>query len=138
MEKFNLQWEITTQALATFYDSFEVIKIAQKTGVEKLVLAAEDSCIQRFEYTFDSFWKTVKSYLERKFNLVDINSPKSVFRASIKHTLCTEEIGEMLINMADDRNSTTHRYDIVQTREILNSLPAYCECMQTILNAIKI
>lgn len=49
----------------------------------------------------------------------------------------TEETGEMLINMADDRNATTHRYDIIQTREILNSLPAYCQCMQTILNAIK-
>lgn len=137
MEKFKMQWEMTNQALATFLDAFDVIEMAQKIGIEKIVIATQDSCIQRFEYTFDNFWKTLKSYLEKKFNLIDANSPKSVFRSCVKHQLCTEKDGDLLIDMADDRNATTHRYDFAQTREILSKLTFYCKLMEKILNQIK-
>lgn len=137
MEKFKLQWEMTSQALMTFLDAFDVIEMAKKIGIEKIILATEDSCIQRFEYTFDNFWKTVKSYLEQKYNITDVNSPKGVFRACVKHKLCTESEGDSLIDMADDRNSTTHRYDSAQIREILTHLKYYYQLMQNIMGKIE-
>jgi len=53
------------QALASLHESLEVFtKHSNIVDDEIMHAIIRDSCIQRFEYTFDAFWKFIKLYLE--------------------------------------------------------------------------
>lgn len=91
---------------------------ALKLNDDGLVLAAQDSAIQRFEYSYDSFWKFFKLYFEKNYNLENMNSPRAVFRMCVEKRLCSEDEGLLLIKMLDDRNITIHNYDAMRVREI--------------------
>jgi nucleotidyltransferase substrate binding protein (TIGR01987 family) len=137
MEKLELSLHLVYKTLNTLEDAFDALEEAKATQNGRLVLAAEDSIIQRFEYCYDSFWKVFKKYLELVYTLEDINSPKKVFRACVKLQLCSELEGEVLIDMADDRNETSHNYDIEKVRIILSDVPLYYNTMVTILKKLK-
>lgn len=137
MEEIEPICKLLKKALKTLDASFKVLQEAEQADNEGFILASQDSIIQRFEYCYDSFWKFLKRYLEKHLKLTDIASPKKVFREAVKHTLCTPEEGEILIAMADDRNVTTHNYDITQVRKILPAVPSYYNCMTNILNHIE-
>jgi nucleotidyltransferase substrate binding protein (TIGR01987 family) len=67
-----------------------------------------DSCIQRFEFTFEALWKTLKVVLLEKEG-IEANSPKSVLNAAYKQRLINNE--EIWLAMLEDRNHTSHTYD---------------------------
>lgn len=137
MEKLTLSLNLLHKTLNTLKNAFDVLEEAKALQHEGLILAAEDSIIQRFEYCYDSFWKFFKKYLELVYTLDDINSPKKVFRACVKLKVCSELEGEILIDMADDRNETTHNYDIEKVRIILSDIPLYYNTMVTILKRLE-
>ncbi len=101
-----------------------------------LIEATEDSCIQRFEYCFDSFWKFLKRYLETYHELENINSPRAVFEGCVKQRLCSEQQGEQLIAMLEDRNVTTHTYDADKVRRIFPRVLEYYSLMKTIVDSL--
>src|SRR5262249_16944211 len=128
--------ELLNKALKSLENSFTVVEEAKRTESNNLILAAQDSTIQRFEYSYDSFWKFLKKYFELKHDLQDLNSPKSVFRACVKLQLCTELEGKILIEMADARNETSHNYNIESVRLIFPNIFKYYQCMTNILKQI--
>jgi len=137
LEKLKLSLDLLKKILDTLNDGFNVLEEAKATNSKTLILAAQDSIIQRFEYSFESFWKFFKRYLLVVFDIQDVNSPKKVFRACVKLQLYSEEEGEILIDMADDRNETTHSYSIEKVRIILTDVPLYYETMMSILIRIS-
>lgn len=136
MEKLKIPYQLLCKALLTYKKAFEAIKIAQKMNDPILIEATEDSCIQRFEYCFDSFWKFLKRYLEFNYSVEKVNSPRSVFESCVKQRLCSEEQGERLLVMLEDRNMTTHNYDAEQVREIFPRVLEYYSLMKTILDSL--
>ncbi|OIO17257.1 nucleotidyltransferase [Candidatus Kuenenbacteria bacterium CG11_big_fil_rev_8_21_14_0_20_37_9] len=68
-----------------------------------------DAVIKRFEYTFESAWKTVKLFL-RQAHGIDVFSPKDCWRELRKNTPFTDEETVLLLKMADDRNEIIHTY----------------------------
>lgn len=137
MEKLTLQLIFLHKALKTLQAAFDVCQKAKKLGDQELVLATEDSIIQRFEYTFDSFWKTLKKYIETKYKVHDTLSPNSVFRFFVEQNLCSPQDGELLIRMTSDRNATTHTYDFAEVREILPNIPHYYQLMTNISDQLE-
>lgn len=133
MEKLMLSRKLLDDALATLADSFIAETEAKSIGNERLILATQDSTIQRFEYSYDSFWKFLKIYFEKKYNLENVNSPRSVFRICVEKRLCSESEGNILIKMIDDRNKTTHNYNAAQVREIYPNISEYYKLMLKIL-----
>jgi nucleotidyltransferase substrate binding protein (TIGR01987 family) len=136
MEKLAMPLSLLRKALKSLELAFEVIKDAQRIGNPNLILAAEDSIIQRFEYSYDSFWKFFKNYLEIIYDEQNVNSPKKVFRDCVSKRLFTEKEGSTLIDMADDRNVTCHNYDIERVRLILPNIPKYYSLMAAIIDRI--
>lgn len=67
----------------------------------------KDGVIQRFEFTFELAWKTLKDYLEDQ-GISDVASPKKVLRQAFKENLLTND--ELWLQMLEDRNSLTHLY----------------------------
>ncbi len=66
-----------------------------------------DGLIQRFEFTFELAWKTLKVCFENE-GLIGLTSPKTVLREAYAAGLIKTE--ELWLSMLEDRNSTAHIY----------------------------
>lgn len=66
-----------------------------------------DSCIQRFEFTFDLAWKTTKAFMEEQKGVIS-RSPKDVFREAYKQGML--EYDTTWLDLTDLRNETVHTY----------------------------
>lgn len=93
-----------------------------------------DSCIQRFEFTFDLSWKTVKAYLEETLN-VRCASPTACFREAYSQGLVEYE--DRWISMAQDHNQTAHMYKESLAEEVYRRLPAYLKLFQELLGKLQ-
>lgn len=66
-----------------------------------------EGLIQRFEYTFELSWKTLKDYLEAQGILT--NFPREVIKESFKAGVLKD--GETWLEMLEVRNQLSHTYD---------------------------
>jgi len=134
-----LNWDLVElkKALKTLGDAFSVLEDAKKVGHHGFILAAEDSIIQRFEYTYESFWKFLKKYMEIVHSTEDINTSRRIFYASVKLGLCTQDEGALFLDMADDRNETSHTYNVEASRIILSDIPAYYAAMNAVVGRLS-
>lgn len=81
-----------------------------------------DGVIQRFEFTYELAWKTIKVYLE-DVGIVDVNSPKAVIKEAYTQKLLTDEKNWLL--MLNDRNLTSHMYKEEMAKEIAERISSY-------------
>lgn len=79
----------------------------------------KDGVIQRFEFTYELCWKTLKYFLEKE-GIQEAKSPKSTFREAFSYGLI--EDGELWITMLNDRNLTSHVYDEEVAIKIYNKI----------------
>jgi len=94
-----------------------------------------DGLIQRFEFTFELAWKTLKSIFEDE-GLMGLNSPKTVLREAYAAGLIVDE--ELWLNMLNDRNSTVHIYDEKMSIEICNNIiNKYADEFRKLLRAVE-
>ena len=138
MEKLKLDLEQLNKALKTLNDSFYVLQEAQAMGHQGFIYAAKDSIIQRFEYSYERFWKFLKKYLELFHHLEDMHSSRRVFHATVKVEVCTSDEGDIFIDMADDRNETSHTYSVEASRVILIDIPRYYSAMIIVVQRFNI
>jgi len=126
MEKLKRKIEETERALKTLD---EILK-------EPFSVIVRDATIQRFEYTFESFWKTLKEYL-KEYEGIICNSPKSCFREALRVGLLSEEETITCLEMTDARNLTAHTYFEEVAQEIYEKVKSYFEIMNKIFNKMK-
>lgn len=93
-----------------------------------------DSAIQRFEFTLDLAWKTIKAILETDKGIV-CTSPKECVREAYKQKII--EYDEFWLKMIDLRNEAAHIYSEKKSEEIYNVLPQALEKFHELLNALK-
>lgn len=94
----------------------------------------KDGVIQRFEFTFELLWKTIKVYLEDKGILC--KSPKDCLQQAFKYGLINDEL--VYLNMLNDRNKTSHLYDQSTSEEIFNNIKSeYAGTINSLLLKIK-
>jgi len=78
-----------------------------------------DAVIQRFEFTFELGWKSLKLFLERQG--VECGGPRSTFKKAFAESLIdSRENADKWLRMLDDRNLTSHAYDEAPARRIFN------------------
>jgi len=76
-----------------------------------------DATIQRFEFTFEVVWKTLKLYLERQG--YECGGPRSTLKKAFAENLIpTPEEADRWLQMLEDRNLTSHAYDEALARQI--------------------
>lgn len=102
--------------------SIEKLNGAVKTLSEGIELANDelgvDGVIQRFEFTFELLWKTLKIFLRDQG--IICRSPKDCLRNAFKYGLFSDE--EVFLKMLEDRNKTTHLYSHEDSRKIFNRI----------------
>lgn len=127
MERLKLKYKDTIKALNTLKQILE----------EPFSIIVQDATIQRFEYTFEAFWKFLKEYLKEQEGII-CNSPKSCFREIFSLGLLTEEETVKFLEMTDDRNMTTHTYKDEVSRIIYRKIPDYYNLMEVLIGRVKV
>jgi len=126
MEKFKRRVEETEKALRTL----------KEISQESYSVVVRDAAIQRFEYTFEAFWKFLREYLA-EYEGVRCNSPKSCFREALSVGLVSDEQTVTCLEMTDDRNLTSHTYIEGLAEQIYKKTESYCKLMEDIFNLVK-
>jgi len=126
MERIKRRTEELERAIKTLREIFQ----------EPYSIIVRDAAIQRFEYTFEAFWKLVVEYL-KKHEGIRCNSPKSCFREALSAGLITEEQAMTCLEMTDDRNLTSHTYIEKIAEQIYKNIESYRQLMEAILSLIK-
>ena len=80
-----------------------------------------DGVIQRFEFTFELAWKSLKDYMvDQGSGVSELNFPKNVLRAAYAGELISDE--DAWLHMLDARNITSHVYDEKTAEEIAGQI----------------
>ena len=95
-----------------------------------------DSAIQRFEFTVEIFWKTIKSFLKEREG-IDCRTPKSCIREFFSAGFLDEEHTILLLKMIDDRNLTSHTYKEEIAERIFSKLESYINVLEQIILKLK-
>jgi nucleotidyltransferase substrate binding protein (TIGR01987 family) len=93
-----------------------------------------DSAIQRFEFTSDLAWKTLQDLLEHDHGLRP-NSPKNALRLAFENRLVPDLAPWFAL--IDDRNLTSHTYDIELAEKIYARLPAHAALVHALVDRLQ-
>jgi len=74
----------------------------------------KDGTIQRFEFTVELLWKTFKIVLQ--YNGIDCSSPRNCVKEAFKSGFLEDD--EVVLDMLEDRNKSSHIYDEQVSEEI--------------------
>ena len=89
-----------------------------------------DACIQRFEFTFESAWKSIQT--DAAAEGTECTSPRDCFRAAFRMNVVDLHETKWL-KMVEDRNRPSHTYDEETAEEIYKGLPGYAELFAALL-----
>jgi nucleotidyltransferase substrate binding protein (TIGR01987 family) len=91
-----------------------------------------DSAIQRFEFTFELFWKALKARCEA--DGVRVSSPREALRGGFQLGLLPDD--EAIFRMLEDRNLTSHTYNETVADGIYSRLAEHARRMRAVLAAL--
>lgn len=102
-KKKDIRWK---QRFVNFEKAFLQLKDAIER-FDQLDDLAKEGLVQRFEYTFELAWKTLKDYLESEGIINQF--PREVLKQGFHVNVLNN--GELWIDMLEKRNLLTHTYD---------------------------
>lgn len=108
----------------------ELLELPAPSAVER------DAAIQRFEYTFEAFWKAARRYL-LEIEGLEAGSPKQVMRGLNQSGIADDTETIQGLDMVDDRNLTVHTYDESTANEVFQRIRLYAPLMRTILERME-
>jgi nucleotidyltransferase substrate binding protein (TIGR01987 family) len=96
-----------------------------------------DSTIQRFEFTLEIAWKSIKTFLLEEEG-VECRSPKSCIRELFSTAHLNEIQIQTLLEMVDDRNLATHTYHEAIADNIFHSIESYIALFHVLYSELSI
>lgn len=97
---------------------------------------ARDASIQRYEFTFELLWKTVKIFL-KEFEGIECQFPKSCFREARLFLKLTEKEIETCLRMTEDRNVSVHVYSEKKAKALYEKLDSYLKISEKIIKEME-
>jgi len=136
MERLRLKYNTAKKAMERLKKGIDSLsKVEKEEKNKELYLTFRDSAIKRFELSVDTLWKYTKLYLNIKKGAIQ-NSPKSVFKESLRCNLISESETKSALEMIDARNMTSHIYKEEVAQEIISKIPGYYKLMSDFLNRL--
>jgi nucleotidyltransferase substrate binding protein (TIGR01987 family) len=93
-----------------------------------------DGTIQRFEFSYELLWKTLKSFIEGIHGL-RVVSPRQAFKEAFALELIDEE--DVFLEMLESRNILAHTYDEEQARGVYQKCPLFLAAMKQVYERLK-
>jgi nucleotidyltransferase substrate binding protein (TIGR01987 family) len=91
-----------------------------------------DSAIQRFEFTFELCWKSLKAYAQESG--LEAFSPRDSLRVAFQLGVIQENAE--WFRMLEDRNLTSHTYNEATAETIYSHLPTYARLIRQALDEL--
>ncbi|MDH8702201.1 nucleotidyltransferase substrate binding protein (TIGR01987 family) [Dysgonomonadaceae bacterium PH5-43] len=108
------------KALIKFNEAVEILKKDDDNEISSSVKEIlKEGLIQRFEYTHELAWKTMKDYIAYQGNS-DIKGSRDATREAFKIELIND--GETWMDMISSRNKTSHTYNDTTATEIYDKI----------------
>jgi nucleotidyltransferase substrate binding protein (TIGR01987 family) len=101
-----IRWK---QRLENFERAFLLLQESFANDPSEMSDLEKEGAIQRFEYTFELAWKTLKDYLVYSGVTFDQITPRSVIKAAFAARIIAD--GRVWMDMLDQRNLMSHTYD---------------------------
>jgi len=103
----DIRWK---QRFQNFDRAYVLLREALERTPEALSPLEKEGVIQRFEYTFELAWKTLKDYLEEGGLVISPVTPRQVIKDAFAAKVISD--GDAWIKMLDNRNLLSHTYDV--------------------------
>ncbi len=113
----DIRWK---QRFQNFERAFGLLREAVAEGTETLSQLEREGVIQRFEFTFELAWKTIKDYLDEQGVGIPMPTPRQVLKAAFGFNLVAD--GDVWMAMLDTRNACSHMYDAHSFQSALASV----------------
>ena len=97
-----IRWKQRFENFTRAFNLFDsAVKLQTPSKLEK------EGVIQRFEYTFELAWKTLRDYM--RYGGIETDLPRDVIKEAFANTLIQD--GKVWIDMLEKRNLMAHTYD---------------------------
>ena len=113
----DVRWE---QRFQNFTKAISLLNEIKELEIGKLSLLEKEGIIQRFEFTLELAWKTLKDKIEFDVIILERISPKMVLKVAYQAKYINNI--EVWIQMINDRNLVSHTYDFETFEEIIPSI----------------
>ena len=94
-----------------------------------------DATIQRFEFTYELMWKTLKIFLEDIHGIRAV-SPRLVFKEAYALSIIEQE--DIFLEMIQSRNLLSHTYNEEQAEQIYKKCPLYLSAIKELYQRISV
>lgn len=94
-----------------------------------------DATIQRFEFSYELMWKTLKNFLE-DIHGIRVVSPRQVFKEAYRLSLIEQE--DLFLEMIHSRNLLSHTYNEELAKDIYKKCPSYLSAMQEVSKGVTL
>jgi len=133
MKKNELDLSVLKDSFNTLSQCYEDY-CAEKN--EKIKTYIKDSCIKRFEYTYESAKKIMNKYLKKEFDKEDKDlTINNIFREMFALGLI--ENFENWADYREKRNTTSHEYNLEKTYVIIDIIPDFIKDCSFLISKLE-
>lgn len=113
----DIRWK---QRFQNFDRAFVLLRDALENGPDCLNQLEKEGVIQRFEFSFELAWKTLKDYMEEDGFVFATITPRQVLKDAFAAKILKD--GQVWIDMLDHRNLLSHTYNLVKFEEAVKAV----------------
>ena len=103
-----------------FSRAFSLLRESLENGADALSDLEREGVVQRFEYTFELAWNTLKDRMEYDGLILPSVTPRAVIRQAFQANLI--EDGDVWIDMLNDRNLMSRKYDFATFKRVVDNV----------------
>lgn len=108
------------QRFANFERALTSLRSAVEPGTAALSALEREGVVQRFEYTFELAWKTLKDYLGHEGVSIVPTTAQQVFRAAAESNIISDE--QIWIAMLDHVAFLAHTYEATRFEQAVDAI----------------
>lgn len=133
MKKSELNLNVLKKSLETLKDCYKDLT-EQKD--EKIKTYIKDSCVQRFEYTYETAKKIMNKFLKKEYDKQEKDlTINNIFREMFALGLIKNF--EHWAGYREKRNLTSHEYNIELTYPIIDIVPEFIEDVDFLTESLE-
>lgn len=117
MDSPDIRWK---QRFENYAKAVALVEEALEKGAGALSQLEKEGLMQRFEYTVELGWKTMKDFMVEGGARLETLTPKAVVSAAWQAKLIAD--GQAWVDMLVHRNMLSHRYDEQAVAEVAAAL----------------
>lgn len=132
MDNIELDIEYLRKAQASLIKAYEIYCTDTATNQDMCDIFS-DSCVKRFEYTFETAWKVMKKYFKLQYHKTEEElTMNNIFRFMEGYGFTDSWLKWK--EYYAKRNSTAHEYNINKSRNLISIIPDFIADVNFLLN----